>query len=697
MNNKHYLLLFLLAFVTIAEAQVVDRYPYIQRPSQTTATIAWRRATAATGKLYLGSAPNVWFDSLSTTTLTQEHAFDLAGLQPDVKYYYQVKSVSPSGTFLSAVEHFYTAPLPIKNELSFLAYGDCGYNNTTQHTIKALMETQTVDFAIVTGDVDQGNGDDYDNVFFGVYKDMLKKDCHFTCIGNHDTYADNAATYLNDFYLFSNNAAQSERYYSFEWGEAKFICLDGNIPYTIGSAQHDWMLDEMRCHDSKWLIIFFHQPPWTNAWSIDYYVPFTPYFRYQGDVDMRTDLVPYFEQYNVDFVVNGHSHCYQRGEMNGVQYLITGGAGSSSIDNNTNSNAPNISVEIYENHYVRFDIKGDTAKYVMINDNNIRKDSVAVIKNFIPYQTTAATSAISCSGAADGSISLTTVGSRAPYTYLWSTGATTATINNLSAGIYTVTISDVFGCPKGDTFAFVNPVRPTTQINTPVGTLVCDASPIALDATGNYPQYLWSTGATTASLSVAQAGQYSVTAYDANGCPSMVQSVLTTAENTPVATFQQDSVKGLSVYVNAPTTTNNVRWDFGDGMTATNTTVKHDYQAAGVYTIKLVEQNACGADSTTQLVTVTIPNSIDQLAAYQLLQPKVQPNPFSNRAILSFNNDQNATFEVVITDVQGKQVHQYTAIKGNQVTIEKADLSAGTYFYTLENEKVSYSGKIIIK
>ena len=160
----------LIGLSEIMSAQVVDRYPYIQRPSQTTATIAWRRANASTGKLYFGTAASVWSDSVSTAGTDQEHFFDLAGLQENTEYFYQVRSVAPGDTFISAVESFFTAPLPLADKISFLAYGDCGYNNSTQHQVKALMEPENVDFAIVTGDVDQGVGDDYDNIFLVVTK-----------------------------------------------------------------------------------------------------------------------------------------------------------------------------------------------------------------------------------------------------------------------------------------------------------------------------------------------------------------------------------------------------------------------------------------------------------------------------------------------------------------------------------------------
>jgi hypothetical protein len=161
--------------------------------------------------------------------------------------------------------------------------------------------------------------------------------------------------------------------------------LDSNIPYTTGTDQYHWLVDELTCNPYQWVFVFFHHPPWTNAWSADYYLPFSEYFLYQGNEDMRTDLVPLFEDYDVDFVLNGHSHCYQRGELNDVKYIISGGAGSALMDFNTNSNSPNIDTEIYSNQYVRFEMNGDTATYYSIDDNDNIIDEVTTIKPFTVY------------------------------------------------------------------------------------------------------------------------------------------------------------------------------------------------------------------------------------------------------------------------------------------------------------------------
>lgn len=367
------LLFFVIISISQANSQVSDRYNFLQKQTDTSILVAWRTSSAGIGTLEWGIDSTNLSNVISNPVSTSKHAYELTGLTPDTKYFYRT---STNQGFISEIDHFYTAKSENSSGFTFLHYGDCGYNNTIQNTIGSLMYNEQCDFGVVTGDVDQGLGNNYDGVYFNVYKDILKNYCHFTAIGNHDTYYDNANTYLDAFYLPTNNPQSSERYYSFIWGNAKFICLDSNIPYTTGTDQYNWLVDELMCRDQQWLFVFFHHPPWTNAWSADYFLPFSEYFLYQGNVDMRTELVPLFEQYDVDFVLNGHSHCYQRGELNGVKYVISGAAGASTLDFNTNSNSPNIDTEIYTNQYVKFNMLGDTAYYLCIDDSGTVIDSV---------------------------------------------------------------------------------------------------------------------------------------------------------------------------------------------------------------------------------------------------------------------------------------------------------------------------------
>ena len=446
LNNRIRLVLgmFLLFFSNVF-AQIPDRYPVLQCPTETSATIAWRTAVNGTGTIDYGLSPGNLAFSLSDPNPTQKHAYPIDNLLPNTQYYYQV---STNTGFLSSVESFYTAKPASVRQLRFLHYGDCGYNNTMQNQVAGWMEQQNAEFAVVAGDVDQGVGDSYESKFFGVYADMLKSTCHYTALGNHDIIADGGSTYLDAFVLPTNNPQQVENYYTFTWGNCKFICLDSNIPYNIGSDQHNFLLDELKCNDREWLFVFFHHPPWTNAWDFSYYIPFQPFYQYEGNVDMRSDLVPYFEQYGVDYVLNGHAHCYQRGIYNGVHYLISGGAGTTTLDMNTNSNSPNIQKEAYVNHFVRFDVQGDTIIYLAIDLNGQVIDSVWHTKTWAPYEALIAHT--DDNGIGDGTANLTVNGPRPPYSVSWSNGDTTLSITGLIAGTYIATITDANGCVKID-------------------------------------------------------------------------------------------------------------------------------------------------------------------------------------------------------------------------------------------------------
>ena len=126
-----------------------------------------------------------------------------------------------------------------------------------------------------------------------------------------------------------------------------------------------------------------------------------------------------------------------------------------------------------------------------------------------------------------------------PHTYLWSTGATTADISDLYAGIYTLTVSDADGCTKAADF---NISEKEITLFAQIQHSACEGSgsqatgsiQLQVGGTGTPPfSYQWSNGATTTDIDQLIAGIYDVTVTDTDGC-EQTQFFELEAEGRPV-------------------------------------------------------------------------------------------------------------------------------------------------------------------
>lgn len=151
-----------------------------------------------------------------------------------------------------------------------------------------------------------------------------------------------------------------------------------------------------------------------------------------------------------------------------------------------------------------------------------------------------------------------------PFTYQWSTGATTAQISGLTTGNYSVTITDIVGCATAASFQLQNKLNTT-------GNTICSGnttgSATALLVNGASPvTYLWSNGQNGPAITNLGAGVYNVSATDANGCSSVNQAYIA----APTLYLQDYSSKCYSgnngrgyVQVNNDQATSYL-WDDGD-------------------------------------------------------------------------------------------------------------------------------------
>ncbi len=158
---------------------------------------------------------------------------------------------------------------------------------------------------------------------------------------------------------------------------------------------------------------------------------------------------------------------------------------------------------------------------------------------------------VSCAGGNDGEASVLASGGTMPYTYLWSNGATTAVINTLTAGTYTVTITDDLGCTSVSSITITEPnILSISSVNST--DVSCyggnDGSASVLVTGGTLPySYSWSNGATTANISSLAAGSYTVTVTDANGCITFASITITQPDDLVIVASVTDNVSCFGV------------------------------------------------------------------------------------------------------------------------------------------------------
>ena len=184
----------------------------------------------------------------------------------------------------------------------------------------------------------------------------------------------------------------------------------------------------------------------------------------------------------------------------------------------------------------------DTQYWVAISDgSNTWYDTVDVTVNLLDITITQ-TDTILCAGDSSGTLGVAINPGNGPYQYLWNTGSTLDSLNNVTVGIYSVTVTDAMGCSASDAINIVSPnsMTLTTQsISNYNGfDISCSGEADAMayaDANGGTPGYIysWSNGATGDTVSSLSFGTYFVTVIDSNGCSTQDTLILT--EPSPLA------------------------------------------------------------------------------------------------------------------------------------------------------------------
>lgn len=317
---------------------------------------------------------------------------------------------------------------------------------------------------------------------------------------------------------------------------------------------------------------------------------------------------------------------------------------------------------------------------VTMTDANgcILTDSIQ-ISFFTGPTVSAQLSTLNCGRDGNGAVDITLAGGTAPFSFNWTTGATTEDITGLDVGTYTVTITDDNGCEFNETYP-VNGPAPINFSFMANGVDCGNAGTLQLNVQGGTAPYTynWSNGETTAALSNVLDGEtYSVTVTDASGC---TYNESYTISANPALTINVDNIVNessdfagsIDVSVSGGVGPYYIVWNTGDTTASINNLV------SGQYEVTVYDQVGC---STSQTITVayTQPTNINGVEG--LNQLNLFPNPTQDVAQLQIELANEEEVQLTIYNLNGQEIQRFPSQLGRNLNyqINLADYSAGVY------------------
>ena len=284
---------------------------------------------------------------------------------------------------------------------------------------------------------------------------------------------------------------------------------------------------------------------------------------------------------------------------------------------------------------------------------------------------------VACTGGSTGVVDLTVAGGTAPYTFLWSNGATTEDVNGLTAGTYTVIINDAGGCIANASGIVTEPALALSGATVVTDVLCFGGTSGAVDltvtgGTGPYT-FLWSNGATTEDLTNVAAGNYTVTITDAGGCTANASGNI----SQPAA-----SLAGSTVITNVlcnGSATGAVDLNPSGGIAPytflwSNSETTEDISGviAGSYSVKVTDANGCFVNINADITQPTVlsieethtdakcPGELNGSISITItggtpvtLSPPTYNIIWSDGLTTTTRTAKDTTYSVVVTDLNG--------------------------------------------
>jgi calcineurin-like phosphoesterase family protein/purple acid phosphatase-like protein/flagellar hook capping protein FlgD len=302
---------------TVARATVVVRGPYLQCATPNSVTVRWRTADTTDTRVACGTDIVNLAADFADTAHTTEHEVLVTGLAPATRYWYAIGS---SGGLLAGDPtcSFVTPPDPgTVQPVRAWILGDSGQPGATQDSVRdaffAWTGARGADLWLMLGDNAYSSGTDaqFQAALFAPYATWLRQCVLWPTRGNHDQLHSGANNDYFDLFTLPQLGeagglpSGTEAYYSFDYANVHFVCLDSEgSDRSKSGAMVTWLRADLGLTEQDWIVAYWHHPPYSKG-SHDSDAEGTL-------IDMRQNIGPYLDSLNVDLVLSGHSHSYER-------------------------------------------------------------------------------------------------------------------------------------------------------------------------------------------------------------------------------------------------------------------------------------------------------------------------------------------------------------------------------------------------
>ncbi len=684
MKNLVFLLLALVVSVN-SISQVITRGPYLQQPTDNSITLMWRTDSFTDTYVWYGNSPSNLSQTTGVGNSATDHEFIITGLTPYTKYYY---AVGTSSGLLSTPDsnHFFTThPVPgTQQPIHVWAIGDFGKGNSGQLNVKNSYTTYAADNNLSTdvwlwlGDnaYNDGKDEEYQTKVFDYagFSDIFSYTPFYPTPGNHDynevwsesvlfgipysniPLEDHIGPYYNIVDVPENAeaggiASQLEVYYSFDYGNVHFLSLNSEV-YDFANTMDGinqmkaWITQDLQQNDKTFTVAYFHQPPYSKG-SHDSDDAFELVMK-----TMREEIIPLLESFDIDLVVCGHSHVYER------SYLINGHYGLTSdfvpatmIKDVTNGNYSQ------GNPYKKDALKtnNEGTVYVVCGNGGSSETSPDLNHPAMNYS--------EGNDTAYGSFILDIYRNRLDGKYLSVDGTINDEFTILKENLYLNDLPDLTICEGDSVFIQANYSGGSDSIH-----------------------FLWSNIPDDMSSQIIQpvlSSSYSVEVTDQLTGQTEVDTFFVTIVNLPVPVISSNND---TLFVQ---TGFNYQWYLNGNLIPGANNNFYVPVTTGNYTVELIN-GICSNLSTP------FAYSVSAIVMLDLESLKIYPNPARN--IVHIENSSHIKIDrVILYDVAGKQEVQLTSFDDTKTDLDVSTISSGIYFLKIQSNNQEKTVKLVIE